>query len=174
MKTVHNQHVRWLAGFMESRRFLKREGVQKDYHSKRLQRMMTYEFRVGIIPFVIFNVVSFLIAGLAIAFGVLSVIPSFKGYDYQTGILFATAGFQLSALYMSFVVPAILSIIRNRKYLKLSPKNEIACILTYMFYFYDFASAFVDLLTHPKKRKEWVRIDHTGEITNGEAQKDGK
>ena len=100
--------------------------------------------------------------------------PSFKGYDYQTGILFATAGFQLSALYMSFVVPAILSIIRNRKYLKLSPKNEIACILTYMFYFYDFASAFFDLLTHPKKRKEWVRIDHTGDISNKEINKSGK
>ena len=133
--------------------------------------MMTYEFRVGIIPFVIFNVVSFIIAALGIAFGVLSAI---YGADYQTGILFAIVGFQLSALYMSFVVPAILSIIRNRKYLKLSPKNEIACILTYMIYFYDFASAFFDLLTHPKKRKEWVRIDHTGEITNGEAQKDGK
>ena len=171
MKTVHNQHVRWLAGFMEPRKFLKKEGVQKDYHSKRLQRMMTYEFRVGIIPFVIFNVVSFIIAALGIVFGVLSAV---YGYPYQTGILFAIVGFQLSALYMSFVVPAILSIIRNRKYLKLSPKNEIACILTYMIYFYDFASAFFDLLTHPKKRKEWVRIDHTGEINNGEAKKDGE
>lgn len=171
MKTVHNQHVRWLAGFLESRRFLKREGVQKDFHSKRLQKMMTYEFRVGIIPFVIFNVVSFIIAGLGIAFGVLSAI---YGADYQTGIIFATVGFQLSALYMSFVVPAILSIIRNRKYLKLSIKNQIGCILTYMFYFYDFASAFFDLLVHPKKRKEWVRIEHTGDISNKEIKDSGE
>ena len=163
MKTVHNQHVRWLAGYMESRKFLKKEGVQKSYHSKNLQRMMTYEFRVGIIPFVIFNVISFLIAIAAIVFGALSVR---HGADYQTGILFATAAFQLSALYMSFVVTAILSIIRNRKYLKLSPKNEILCILTYMFYFYDFFTAFVDMVFHPKKRKEWVRIDHVGTINN--------
>ena len=171
MKTVHNQHVRWLAGYMESRRFLKKEGVQKDYHSKNLQRMMTYEFRAGIIPFVIFNVVSFVIAILGIVFGVLSAI---YGVDYQTGIIFATVGFQLLALYMSFVIPAILSIIRNRKYLKLSAKNEILCILTYMFYFYDFASAFFDILTHPNKRKDWVKIEHTGDITNKEIKEDGK
>ena len=132
--------------------------------------MMTYEFRVGIIPFIVFNVVSFLIAIAAIVFGILSAI---YGVDYQTGILFATAAFQLSALYMSFVVTAILSIIRNRRYLKLSPRNEILCILTYMFYFYDFASAFLDMVFHPKKKKDWVRIDHVGTITSKDI-KNGK
>ena len=33
-------------------------------------------------------------------------------------------------LYMCFVLAAMLSIIRNRKYLKLSKKNQIRCILS--------------------------------------------
>lgn len=163
MKTVHNQHIRWLAGYMQPRKFLRKEGTQKDYHSKRLQRMMTYEFKVGIIPFVVFNIVSFIIFALGIAFGVLSI---FYGAAYQSAIIFAVAGFQISVLYMCFVLTAILSIIRNRKYLKLSTRNQIRCILSYMFYFYDFAWAFLDMLFHPSKRTNWVRIDHTGNVNN--------
>ena len=165
MKTVHNQHVRWLAGYMQPRGFLKKEGTQKDYHSKRLQRMMTYEFKVGIIPFVVFNIISFLIFAAGIVFGVFSI---FYGKDYQTGILFATAGFQIMVLYMCFVLAATLSIIRNRKYLKLSIKNQIRCVLSYMFYFYDFLAAFLDMTFHPSKKKAWVRIDHSGELDNKE------
>ena len=75
---------------------------------------------------------------------------------------------------MAFVIPAILSIIRNRKYLKLSTKNQVLCILTYMFYFYDFASAFFDMMTHPNKRKDWVKIEHTGDITNKDIKENGK
>lgn len=172
MKTVHNQHVRWLSGFFESRKFLRKEGVQKDYHSKGLQRMMTFEFRVGVIPLIVFNVVSVIIAIIAIVFGSISTV---HGAPYQTGILFAVAGFQLSALYMSFVVPTILSIIRNRQYLKLSTKNQIISILTYIFYFYDFLFAFLDLSFHPSKRKDWVKIEHTGEIVNKDIkEEDGK
>ena len=171
MKTVHNQHVRWLAGYMEPRGFMKKIGVQKDYHSTRLQKMMTDEFRMGITPFVIFNVVSFLIIIASIVFGAFSAL---YGAPYQTGIIFATAAFQGSVLYMVFVLTAMLSIIRNRKYLKLSVKNQILCILTYMFYFYDFVAAYFDMLTHPKKRKDWVRIDHTGEINNKDITANGK
>ncbi len=168
MKTVHNQHLRWLAGYMASRKFLKNVGIQKDYHSKSFQRFMLYEFKAGLIPFVVFNVVSFLIAAGSIIFGVLSAI---YGAPYQTGIIFAVGGFQLSVLYMSFVIPAMLSVIRNREYMKLSTKYTIIGILTYMIYFYDFASAFFDMITHPSKTKMWKETKHTGEINNEEAQK---
>lgn len=162
-KTVHNQHVRWISGYIAPRGFLKKEGIQKDYHSKRLQRMANYEFKVGIIPFVVFNVISVLIFIASIVFGVFS---AFYGKDYQTGIIFATGAFQISLVYFCFVLVAMLSIIRNRKYLKLSKKNQIRSMLTYIFYFYDFAMCFFDIMIHPWKRKSWVRIDHSGEITN--------
>ena len=165
MKTVHNQHVRWLAGYMQPRGFLRKEGTQKDYHSKRLQKMMTREFKIGILPFIIFNIVSFIIFITGIVFGTLSI---FYGQTYQTSILFSTSAFQISVLYMCFVLAAMLSIIRNRKYLKLSVRNQIRCILSYMFYFYDFLAAFIDMTFHPSKKKSWVRIDHSGEVDNKE------
>ena len=170
-KTVHNQQVRWLSGYFQSRRFLKKEGVQRDYHTKSLQKFMTYEFRAGIMPFIIFNIASFLIAIVSIVFGILSAI---YGQDYQTGIIFAVAGFQLSVLYMSFVVPAMLAVIRNREYLKLTPKNTVLGLLTYMIFFYGFVSAFIDLSLHPKKRVTWTRIEHTGEINNKDIVDNGK
>ena len=162
-KTVHDQQVRWLAGYMQPRKFLKEAGVQRDYHTKSIQKFMNYEFKMGIIPFVIFNIVSFLIAIAGIVFGILSAI---YGQAYQTGIIFAVAGFQLSVLYMSFVVAAMLSVIRNREYLRLTPKNTIIGILTYMYYFYGFVNAFLDLTFHPKKRTTWTKIEHTGDISN--------
>ena len=171
MKTVHNQHVRWIAGYIEPRGFLRKAGVKKDYHPSRLQKLMNNEFTMGIMPFIVFNIVSFIIIIASIIFSVFSGI---YGADYQTGIIAATGFFQLSVLYMCFVLVVMLSIIRNRKYLKLSPKTEIKVILTYMFYFYDFVWCFFDLFFHPKKKTEWVRIDHTGEINNKDISKNGK
>lgn len=171
MKTVHNQHVRWLAGYFEPRGIFKKVGVQKDYHSTRLQKLMMSEFKLGIMPLIIFNIVSFAIIIPSIVFGIMSAI---YGVPYQTGIIFATGAFQLSCLYATFVVASTLAIIRNKQYLKLSPKNQVKVILTYMFYFYDFIWSFIDLFFHPSKKKQWVRIDHTGQINNRDIDKNGK
>ena len=170
-KTVHNQQVRWLAGYFQSRKFLKKYGVQRDYHTKSLQKFMIYEFRAGLIPFIIFNIVSFVIVALGIVFGILSAI---YGQDYQTGIIFTVAGFQFSVLYMSFVVAAMLSIIRNREYLRLTPKNTVIGLLGYMPFFYGFVTAYFDLVLHPKKGSTWTVTKHTGEISNKDISKDGK
>ena len=171
MKTVHNQHVRWMAGYLEPRKFLKKVGVKKDYHPKRLQTLMNQEFVLGFIPFVIFNVVSVL---LIIACIVFSVFSGIYGAPYQTGIISATGFFQFSVLYMCFDIAMMLAIIRNRKHLKLSHKHEVAVCLTYMFFFYDFILAWFDLVLHPKKKTEWVRIDHVGDINNEDISKNGK
>ena len=158
--TVHNQQVRWLAGYFQSRKFLKKYGVQRDYHTKSIQKFMLYEFNMGIIPFIVFNVVSLFITIAGIVFGSLSV---FHGQDYQTGILFAVAGFQFSVLYMGFVLAAMLAVIRNREYLRLTPKNTVLAILTYMPFFYLFIPAYFDLFFHPEKRRTWTETKHTGD-----------
>ena len=83
--------------------------------------------------------------------------------DYQTGILFAVAGFQFSVLYMGFVLAAMLAVIRNREYLRLTPKNTVLAILTYMPFFYLFIPAYFDLFFHPEKRRTWTETKHTGD-----------
>ena len=162
-KTVHNQHLRWLFGYFERRTFLKKAGVQDDYHSKNMQKLIKFEFEWGLIPFIIYNVVTFIIMVLCFVFGALAI---FYGKDYHVGILFATGGFEALMLYSVFVVPALLSVIRDNEYLKLSTGKKIVGVLTYLFYFYDFVFAFLDGFFHPSKRRTWKKIQHTGEINN--------
>ena len=72
-KTVHNQHLRWLAGYMQRRKFLKKAGVQYDYHPKNLLSFMNFEFNCGLIPFVIFNVLISISAVIDLVFGIISI-----------------------------------------------------------------------------------------------------
>ena len=163
-KTVHLQHVRWLAGYFQRRSFLKKAGVQYDYHSKGMQSFMNFEFNCGIIPFVIFNVVMSICAIINIVFA--SIATVYRVPIYQYGVLFAFAALQLLLVYLSFVIPAMITISRDNERLKLTKKNKVIGVLTYMFFFYDFALAFLDGLFHPSKKKTWSKVKHTGEVNN--------
>ena len=167
LKTVHLQHLRWLYGYFERRKFLKKAGVQYDYHTKNMLSFMNFEFECGIIPFVIFNVVMVISAIINIIFGSLAV---FYATSAQFIPLFVTAAFQFLLVYVSFALPAFITILRSGKRINLTNKNKVIGILTYMFYFYDFAWAFLDGLFHPKKRTTWSKVKHTGEVTNKNIQ----
>ena len=163
-KTVHTQHVRWLFGYFERRKFLKIAGVQHDYHSNQMQKFMNFEFSCGLIPFVIFNVVLMISALIEIIFGIIAAVTHAGVYDIS--FLFALAGFQILLVYLGFVIPALITIIRDNGKLNLTKKNKVIGVLTYIFFFYDFAFAFIDGVLHPSKRKSWKKIKHTGEVTN--------
>ncbi len=167
-KTTHLQHLRWLYGYFERRSFLKKAGVQHDYHTKGMQSFMNFEFSWGLIPFVIFNVVMVISAIINIVFGALA---TYSGTITEYAVLFAFAAFQLLLVYMSFVLPALITVLRDNERLNLTRKNKIIGVLTYMFYFYDFVWAFLDGLFHPEKRRTWSRVKHTGEITNTNIKK---
>ena len=167
-KTVHKQHVRWLFGYFERRGFLRKAGVQHDHHPKRMQSFMIFEFKWGIAPFVIFNVVMMVAAIINIVFGAFAV---FYSGVYQYAFLFSLAGFQLLLVYLSFALPAFITILRDSEKMALTKKNKVLGVLTYIFFFYDFVLAFLDGLIHPKKRTTWTKIKHTGEVTNTNIEK---
>ncbi len=162
-KTVHMQHVRWLGGYFQRRTFLKHAGVQHDYHPKRMQTLMRAEFYCGLIPFAVFHVINFITSIVCIVFGSLAVVARASSYDI--GMLFFLAFLTLLLNYLSLVVPAILTVVRDDKNLQLTRKNKIKGVLTYAFFFYDFALAFLDGLFHPEKTRTWSKIKHTGEVT---------
>lgn len=169
-KTCHNQHVRWLAGYFERRTFLKKAGVKYDYHTKGMQSLMRFEFKTGIIPFVIFNVVSILLLVINVVLGILCAYDTAS--TYFLGMIFGNAAYQLFMLWFIFATPAFIVLYRdNKTHLKLSFAHCVLALFTYGIYFYDFALAFFDGLIHPRKRKTWTRIDHSGEITNEQAKK---
>ncbi len=163
LKTVHNQHLRWLFGYFESRSFLKKAGVQHDFHAQKMQKFMNFEFSWGLIPFVIFNVVMVLASIINFVFGGLAVV--YSGV-YEYAFLFSLAAFQALLVYMSFVLPAFITVLRDSEKMALTTKNKIIGVLTYMFFFYEFVFAFLDGFFHPSKRTNWKKIKHTGEINN--------
>ena len=162
-KTVHNQHLRWLFGYFERRSFLRKAGIQHDFHPQKMQKFMNFEFSWGLIPFVIFNVVMSLSAIVDIVFGGLAVVYS-GVYEYS--FLFSLAAFQILLVYMSFVLPAFITVLRDSEKMALTPKNKVLGVLTYMFFFYEFILAFLDGFFHPSKRTTWKKVKHTGEVNN--------
>lgn len=162
-KTVHMQHLRWLAGYFQRRKFLKKAGVQYDYHPSGYLSFMNFEFNCGLIPFIIFNVVMSISAIVDIVFA--SIATFYVGPEHF-GLLFGLAAFQILLVYNSFTLPAFITILRANDRINLTTKNKIIGVLTYMFFFYEFALAFLDGLFHPKKKTTWTRIKHTGEVTN--------
>lgn len=167
-KTTHMQHMRWLFGYFARRSYFKGAGVQHDYHTKGMQSFMNFEFKCGLIPFVIFNLVMTISGIINIVFGA---IASIYATPIQCGALFGFAGFQLLLVYMSFVVPALITVIRDNKRLNLTTKNKIIGVMTYAFYFYEFVLAFLDGLFHPSKARTWSKVKHTGEVTNTDIKK---
>ena len=169
-KTVHKQHLRWLAGYFENRQFLKKEGLHHEYHSRGMEGLMRFEFKYGLIPFIIFNVVCI---GLFISSIVIGALAAVQGMGtYYLGLIFGLAAYEIFMVYLVFVIPAILVIIRDNKRLKLTKGNVVKGVATYFFYFYEFVLAFLDGFFHPKKRTDWKVIEHTGEITHDDVKKE--
>lgn len=162
-KTVHAQHVRWLAGYFEKRKFLKKAGIQHNYHSSGMLSFMNFEFNYGLIPFIIFNVVMSIGAIVDLVFA--SIGTFYVGPEHY-GLLFGLAAFQFLLVYASFALPAFITILRANDRINLTTKNKIIGVLTYIFFFYEFALAFIDGTLHPKKKTTWTRVKHTGEVTN--------
>lgn len=167
--TVHMQHLRWLAGYFQRRTFLMKAGIQHDYHPKGLQSMMRFEFKAGLIPFVIFNVVNFFTFVICFVCGSLAVVQ--RAGIYDVSMLFTLGVFALLLNYLSFVIPALICIHRDDDKLQLTRRNKVIGVLTYMFFFYEFALAFLDGLFHPRKKTNWAKITHTGEVTHNNIKK---
>lgn len=171
-KVMHMQHLRWVWGYFARRSFLKKAGVQRGYHTKEMQRFMNIEFGQGLIPFIIFEVLSFFTAIICLVFGSMG---AYKGIFPESGYIFGLAGWNLFMMYLCFFVPAFITVFRHNDTLKLSKWHCFVGVMTYFFYFMDFPLAVVDGFIHPSK-KVWKKIEHTGDIIDKSAKEvsDGK
>lgn len=164
---MHMQHLRWLVGYFSKRNFLKKSGVQYDYHTKGMQRFMRFEFKVGLFPFLFYIILSFLLLLTCLVFGSLA---TFAGSKFAPWI-FGLAGYEFFMMWVMFVIPACITIYRHNDDLKLLLKTRIIAVCTYFFFFADFALALVDSWIHPNKKSNWAKIDHSGEILDKDAKK---
>ena len=122
-----------------------------------------------VFPFAMFNVVCVLLFVACIVVGALAIYHRMGTYYY--GMIFAMAAWQVFICYFIFAMPAILVVYRDNKNIKLTKWNQFVAITTYIFYFFDFAFAFLDgFVFHPSKRKTWNKVEHSGEISNEDAK----
>lgn len=165
-KQVHDQHVRWLAGFFASRKYLKKCGVFYEYHKGPKKAAMHSEFKLGLIPFILYNIINclLLLASLGLALGATFTRKEVDMIWRCWGITI----YEFLCLYLPFVVASAYIIISERKKLRILFPNAVVCIATYCFFFYDFLLAFIDLGLHKSKRRKWVQIEHTGATKKNE------
>ena len=122
---------------------------------------MRSEFKVGILPFIIYNIINclLLIASLGLALGATFTRKEVDLIWRCWGITI----YEALVLYLPFVIASLYIIISERKKLHMKPLIAAICSSTYFVFFYDFLWAFLDLGLHKSKRSKWVQIEHTGE-----------
>lgn len=171
-KVCRLQHIRWTWGFLYKKRIFKANRKEINYHtiSKYRHALAMFEYKVGMIPFVVSCILTFL---LIVAALVLSIISIFDAPAYSQ-ILFIHLIFEFLTLYSFFFVIAAITIGHERKYLKFNFATTLWACSTYCFFFLELFFAFLDGLIHPRKRHTWTPIKHTGKIDNKEAKKAAK
>ena len=169
-KSNHQQHIRWVWGFVGNRRKFMKGGKKHHATSKFVNALSIMEYRLGLVPFVVACVVDFLLLVGAIILYAFSLRDNPDvSYDFVVNLITFSA-----FLYVIFVVAAAATIGHNFNRLKMKWWMIILSILTYPIYFMDMLFAFIHGLIIPKSRKTWAPIKHTGKISNKKAKKVSK
>ena len=170
MKSSHKQKIRWIWGYFESRKFLK-EPKGLDYHtlSKTRKFWANIEYHVSIFPFAVFSAANFILFFLSLGFTIASTVFNQEYFEVFWGLTVT----QFTILYGTYILIALLVIIKDNHHLKFKFGRIIVTALTYILFFSDLIFALLDGLFHKKKRKTWEAIDHTGHV-NEKVIKDEK
>lgn len=166
---MHKQHVRWTWGFMANKK-KKFKNYKFNYHPEEKTRniIARIECNVSIWPFLVFIILS-VIAGI-IDFGIgihyVFFAPSLIAEAFSFMI------FHFGLAYFAFSLIALFAIIIDQHNLKFSFKNIIKGIFAYPIFFLDFLFAFLDGLFNKKKKTDWKKIEHSGEIIDKEAKQE--
>ncbi len=168
--TNHNQHIRWVWGFIEKRRRFKIGGKDHQATSKVRHRASLFEYKTSIIPFAAATITDFLLL-------IISVILWGFSFHFDpdfSHVMWIHILTQALFLYSLFVIVAIVTITHNYNKLKMKWWMIIISVITYPFYFADLLFAFLHGLLSPKARKVWKPISHSGKISDKRAKKVSK
>ncbi|MBR1582087.1 MAG: glycosyltransferase family 2 protein [Bacilli bacterium] len=168
-KVMHNQHIRWIYGFIGNKKPFKKHKPLYNDKNKLNWAVGLYTYEVGIWPFVIFIVLQLLALITVLVLFILACVTNSQEKIMWVG-LHLVLNFIL--FYGVFVLVGLLTVIKERKNLKLSFKTALKGIFGYFFYFVDFVFALLDGAVHPRKRSLWTKIEHKGEIMDKRAIED--
>ena len=163
-KAMHKQHIRWCFGFTENKKKYKKGGVIYHKEEKAIRRCAIMEYTLSIRPFVTF-VVTELVAFLVMLALTITAAVIDQSSVFAVGI---KCLWNFLLLYGTFMLTACIALGLDNKNLKFNFWYILMVVISYMFFFGDFLLAFIDGGIHKNKRREWVKIEHTGDITNQE------
>ena len=170
-KVWHNQHVRWSWGYIIKESKTHTHGVRHNNSGKFKRFMSLLEYKWSFIPFVILNVVLFLLALTHLGF---SIGAAFSGnLDFHFTFLMRFLIIILSMIG-EFAFIAMVIILKEFKRTKFTLFASIACVLSYWMLYADLILAFLDGLFNKNKRREWKVIPHSGNIKNKKAIKQSR
>mgnify|MGYP000874967186 CR=1 FL=1 len=175
---LHKQHVRWVWGFFASKKRFKQKTFDYGCNKGAKKSLAKMEYNFSIYPFVALCIVELLACLLGFALFIsdliiASLVEPGIWADASANPQTVFCWFLLSFfyLYFLFMLASSLTFIIDNKRLKFSGGKIVVCIFSYLFFFMDFLLAFFDGLNHPKKRKSWDKIEHSGDVANNEAIK---
>lgn len=163
-KTMHKQHVRWVWGFLASRKPFKKKDYDYKAKKKIMKNIAIVEYNCSLWPLVVYIVLT--LVSFLIAFALF--LSSFYFDISKAGWLFLHSLIPFFSVYVLFMISCIVVLIANRKQFKFSFKNNLFIVFTFGFWFFDFVSGFFDGLVHKKKRNLWTVVPHNGDVTNQE------
>ena len=170
-KVWHNQHIRWIWGYINQGSRSHTDGVVHHNSGKFKRFMSQLEYKWSFIPFAILNVVVFLLAFIHLGFSITALVNGEMNYFYT--FLLRTL-INVLALIGEFAFIASMVIIKEFRRTKFTLFASIACVLTYWMLFLDIVLAFLDGLFNKNKRREWKVIPHSGNIKNKKAIKQSR
>ena len=160
LKTLHNQHVRWVWGFM-TRGIVELATNRKPLYRK-TPSLGKWEFfhAINLFQFSEWSVVAHLVVliGFLIHFSV----------TLQVTYIFMYAPFIAVDVLLMFLIcdlACLIELIFAGKNFKVSKKLKVLSVLLGFIFWADWLLAWIDGFIHPKKRKVWVSIEHKGQNT---------
>ena len=157
LKTLHNQHVRWIWGYMN--KGIIELAISKNPKYRKTNKIGRREFFSSINLFqavewmLVFHML--VLIGFMIYFSI-SLIGDFLAYY---GIFFA-----VDILLMLLVcdIANLIELIFSGPNFKLSTKSKFKSVVFGFIFWADWLFAWIDGFIHPRKRKVWVAIEHKG------------
>ena len=157
LKTLHNQHVRWIWGYMN--KGIIELAISKNPKYRKANKLGRREFFSSISLFqavewiLVFHML--VLIGFMIYFSI-SLISDYLAYY---GIFFA-----VDILLMLLVcdIANLVELIFSGPNFKLSTKLKFKSVVFGFIFWADWLFAWIDGFIHPKKRKVWVAIEHKG------------
>jgi len=162
IRMAHKQKIRWIFGYFSSKKRFREGNANYHANTEKIEKISKFEYNVSFFPFVIFGVVNFILLIISL---ILAIVSMFDGSNQYTNNLFMHVLFQFLLLFLTFVIVALLVIIKDRKKLRFNMGTIVWACLTYWLFFFDIIICIVEGLIFKKKRTDWQPIKHTGKVT---------